>query len=224
MAQSALPVRRDAFPGEPEAMAVAPLRGAVPLPLRGPSGDVGRGGARYRHSPALTRSGRGSNRCRRTGGRSGVADGGIIVTCSTGPPGSSRPGRSGLPAEGGRNWRGVHHRLRMWAVDGTWKRAFTALTAQADDAGQRPTSTPRTVGRTAAGSGQGGPLIHRHPQRLTLQPQAPRPAPPTGSAPSRRGAVTSLPYHHGAEERVGYPEQLRCRGPTTPTTARSSHL
>ncbi|MFJ8957649.1 transposase [Streptomyces sp. NPDC102381] len=30
------------------------------------------------------------------------------------------------------NWRGVYNRLRMWAVDGTWERAFTALMAQAD--------------------------------------------------------------------------------------------
>nr|WP_306956112.1 IS5 family transposase [Streptomyces sp. B4I13] len=30
------------------------------------------------------------------------------------------------------NWRGVYNRLRMWAVDGTWQRVFTALLAQAD--------------------------------------------------------------------------------------------
>lgn len=30
------------------------------------------------------------------------------------------------------NWRGVSNRLRMWAVDGTWERVFTALMAQAD--------------------------------------------------------------------------------------------
>ncbi|WP_328558426.1 IS5 family transposase [Streptomyces sp. NBC_00358] len=30
------------------------------------------------------------------------------------------------------NWRGVYNRLRMWAVDGTWERVFTALIAQAD--------------------------------------------------------------------------------------------
>ncbi|WP_436846270.1 hypothetical protein [Streptomyces shenzhenensis] len=37
----------------------------------------------------------------------------------------------GLP-EGYSNWRGVYNRLRMWAVDGTWVRVFTALMAQAD--------------------------------------------------------------------------------------------
>ncbi|MFC9810274.1 transposase [Streptomyces griseoaurantiacus] len=36
-----------------------------------------------------------------------------------------------LPEKCG-NWRGVYHRLRMWAVDGTWERVFTALVAQAD--------------------------------------------------------------------------------------------
>ncbi|WP_351233203.1 IS5 family transposase [Streptomyces sp. NPDC002133] len=36
-----------------------------------------------------------------------------------------------LPTKYG-NWRGVYNRLRMWAVDGTWERVFTALMAQAD--------------------------------------------------------------------------------------------
>lgn len=30
------------------------------------------------------------------------------------------------------NWRGVYNRLRMWAVDGTWERIFSALLARAD--------------------------------------------------------------------------------------------
>ncbi|GGX43943.1 hypothetical protein GCM10010353_68650 [Streptomyces chryseus] len=36
-----------------------------------------------------------------------------------------------LPQKYG-NWRGVYDRLRMWAIDGTWERVFTALMAQAD--------------------------------------------------------------------------------------------
>lgn len=36
-----------------------------------------------------------------------------------------------LPEKYG-NWRGVYNRLRMWAIDGTWERVFTALSAQAD--------------------------------------------------------------------------------------------
>ncbi|MFF3467627.1 transposase [Streptomyces sp. NPDC002619] len=31
-----------------------------------------------------------------------------------------------LPEKYG-NWQGVHNRLRMWAVDGSWERVFTAL-------------------------------------------------------------------------------------------------
>lgn len=38
-----------------------------------------------------------------------------------------------LPEKYG-NWRGVNNRLRMWAVDDTWGRVFTALMAQADAA------------------------------------------------------------------------------------------
>lgn len=36
-----------------------------------------------------------------------------------------------LPEKYG-NWRGVYNRLRMWAIDGSWERVFTALIAQAD--------------------------------------------------------------------------------------------
>ena len=36
-----------------------------------------------------------------------------------------------LPEKYG-NGRGVYNRLRMWAVDGTWERVFTALMARAD--------------------------------------------------------------------------------------------
>ncbi|MFJ5919099.1 IS5 family transposase [Streptomyces ardesiacus] len=39
-----------------------------------------------------------------------------------------------LPEEFG-SWKGAHNRLRMWALDGTWQRIFTALLAQADTAG-----------------------------------------------------------------------------------------
>ncbi|MFD3480510.1 IS5 family transposase [Streptomyces sp. NPDC058695] len=36
-----------------------------------------------------------------------------------------------LPAEYG-SWKGAYTRLRNWAIDGTWKRVFTALLARAD--------------------------------------------------------------------------------------------
>lgn len=33
------------------------------------------------------------------------------------------------------SWKGAHNRLRKWATDGTWKKVFTALLAQADAEG-----------------------------------------------------------------------------------------
>ncbi|MFI9423318.1 transposase [Streptomyces achromogenes] len=30
------------------------------------------------------------------------------------------------------NWRSIYNRRRMWAIDGTWERVFTALMAQAE--------------------------------------------------------------------------------------------
>ncbi len=38
----------------------------------------------------------------------------------------------GAPAGEVRQLAGVYNRLRMWALDGTWERVFTALVAQAD--------------------------------------------------------------------------------------------
>ncbi|GAA0499972.1 hypothetical protein GCM10009544_67320 [Streptomyces stramineus] len=43
----------------------------------------------------------------------------------TGTPGTDLPERFGL-------WKGVHHRLRKWAIDGTREQVFTALLAGAD--------------------------------------------------------------------------------------------
>ncbi|OKJ63470.1 transposase [Streptomyces sp. CB02009] len=33
------------------------------------------------------------------------------------------------------SWKGVHSRLRKWAADGTWEKAFATLLAQADAEG-----------------------------------------------------------------------------------------
>ncbi|WUF51282.1 IS5 family transposase [Streptomyces sp. NBC_00483] len=49
----------------------------------------------------------------------------IAFKFQTGTPWMCLPERYG-------NWRGVYNRLRMWAIDGTWERVFTALMAQAD--------------------------------------------------------------------------------------------
>ncbi|MDV5143978.1 IS5 family transposase [Streptomyces sp. SBC-4] len=57
-----------------------------------------------------------------------------------------------LPEKYG-NWRGVYNRLRMWAIDGTWGRVFTALVAQADadEDLNWAVSVDSTIVRTPAG-------------------------------------------------------------------------
>ena len=47
----------------------------------------------------------------------------------TGSPWKELPERYG-------SWKGVHNRLRQWAIDGTWHRVFIALMAQADARGE----------------------------------------------------------------------------------------
>ncbi|MFD3587794.1 IS5 family transposase [Streptomyces sp. NPDC058683] len=73
-----------------------------------------------------------------------------------------------LPEKYG-NWRGVYNRLRMWAVDGTWERVFTALMAQADADKELDwvVSVDSTIVRAhqyAAGARKKGP---RRPSRTT---------------------------------------------------------
>lgn len=52
----------------------------------------------------------------------------IVFKYRTGIPWTDLPEHFG-------SWKGVHNRLRKWAADGTWKRVFTALLAQADAEG-----------------------------------------------------------------------------------------
>ncbi|MFI1015980.1 IS5 family transposase [Streptomyces sp. NPDC020965] len=49
----------------------------------------------------------------------------IAFKYRTGTPWTELPERFG-------SWKGAHNRLRIWAVDGTWEKVFTALLAQAD--------------------------------------------------------------------------------------------
>lgn len=49
----------------------------------------------------------------------------IAFKYRTGTPWADLPERFG-------SWKGAHNRLRMWALDGTWEKVFTALLAQAD--------------------------------------------------------------------------------------------
>jgi hypothetical protein len=46
-----------------------------------------------------------------------------------------------LPEKYG-NWRGVYNRLRMWAVDGTGERVFTALVARPPNRTITPSAGP----------------------------------------------------------------------------------
>jgi transposase len=104
-----------------------------------------------------------------------------------------------LPENHG-NWRGVYNRLRMWAVDGTWERVFTALVAQtdADDDLNWAVSVDSTIVRAhqhAAGARKRGPgrrarrSRHRPVPRRTDHedpPRGRRPVPTTGVRPHRR--------------------------------------
>ncbi|MFJ4206473.1 hypothetical protein ACIP2Y_43625 [Streptomyces sviceus] len=45
---------------------------------------------------------------------------------------------------------GIYNRLRMWAVDGTWERVFTALVAQADADEDEYLQTSFDLGKPAA--------------------------------------------------------------------------
>jgi transposase len=85
------------------------------------------------------------------------------------------------------NWRGVYDRLRMWAVDGTWERVFTALMAQAD-ADEEPTwavSVDSTIVRAhqhAAGARKKG-------LRPANRPTTPSAGPAAGRASRRIRSV-----------------------------------
>nr|WP_279345063.1 IS5 family transposase [Streptomyces sp. PBSH9] len=62
------------------------------------------------------------------------------------------------------SWKGVHNRLRKWAADGTWKRVFTNLLAQADAEGNLDwvVAVDSTVVRAhqhAAGARKKGALV-----------------------------------------------------------------
>ncbi|WP_306433557.1 IS5 family transposase, partial [Streptomyces canarius] len=89
------------------------------------------------------------------------------------------------------NWRGVYNRLRMWAVDGTWERVFTALVAQAD--ADEDVSWAVSVDST---------IVHAHQHAAGARTKGPRPAsgtttPSAGPAADRRRRSTSRPTADG---------------------------
>ncbi|WP_443054882.1 transposase [Streptomyces sp. IBSBF 2394] len=81
-----------------------------------------------------------------------------------------------LPEKYG-NWRGVYNRLRMWAIDGTWQRVFTALIAQPVQGGAGSVhsgpgcSRPREDFRYETSS-------EEPPPRRLAGPPVPAPGPP----------------------------------------------
>ncbi|MFE0945694.1 IS5 family transposase [Streptomyces mutabilis] len=81
-----------------------------------------------------------------------------------------------LPEKYG-NWRGVYSRLRMWAVDGTWVRVFTALVpqAEADEDLSWAVSVDSTVVRArqhAAGAPDKGPRLASRTTKSSAGPAA----------------------------------------------------
>jgi transposase len=76
-----------------------------------------------------------------------------------------------LPEEFG-SWKGVHNRLRKWAADGTWEKAFTALLAQADAEGDLDwvvavdSTIVRAHQHAAGGPSKGGPAGKPHDHAL----------------------------------------------------------
>ena len=106
--------------------------------------------------------------------------------------------------------KGVGERLRMWAVDGTWQRVFTALRAQsdADDDLGRAVSGDFTVVRAhryAATAGPVKPYPHPRHQRRR-QPLHGRPGPGSGGSGSGR-------VFQGLDEEMGQTAELLGVGP-----------
>ncbi|WP_443034406.1 transposase [Streptomyces sp. BE147] len=84
-----------------------------------------------------------------------------------------------LPEKYG-NWRGVYYRLRMWALDGTWERVFTALVGpdrrRQGPAIGRSRSTPRSCVPTSMppGAPSGEPADHAARRRGPIASWKPR--------------------------------------------------
>lgn len=62
---------------------------------------------------------------------------GIAFKYRTGTPWTDLPERFG-------SWKGIHNRLRNWAIDGTWENVFNTLLARADAEGDLDCSSLST--------------------------------------------------------------------------------
>ncbi|MGW5609543.1 IS5 family transposase [Streptomyces sp. NPDC003753] len=87
------------------------------------------------------------------------------------------------------NWRGVYNRLRMWAVDGTWERVFTALMAQAD--ADDDLAWAVSVDST---------IVRAHQHAAGARKKGPRPANPDHAIGRSRGGLTTK-IHLAADAR-----------------------
>jgi transposase len=85
----------------------------------------------------------------------------IAFKYRTGTPWMDLPERFG-------SWKGAHNRLRMWAIDGTWEKVFTALLAQADAEGELEWVI--AVDST---------IVRAHQHAAEARKKGPRPASPT---------------------------------------------
>jgi transposase len=88
---------------------------------------------------------------------------GILWRFRTGCPWRDIPERYGC-------WQTVYSRFRMWELDGTWERLFTAILAEAEAAGviEWVASVDSTVARAhqhAAGAQKGAAVVSRQVPR-----------------------------------------------------------
>ncbi|WP_406841902.1 IS5 family transposase (plasmid) [Streptomyces sp. AHU1] len=86
-------------------------------------------------------------------------------------------------------WRGIYNRLRMWAVDGTWERVFTALMAQAD--ADDDLAWAVSVDST---------IVRAHQHAAGARKKGPRPEPADHAIGRSRGGLTTK-IHLAADSR-----------------------
>ncbi|MEV5486557.1 IS5 family transposase [Streptomyces bobili] len=106
----------------------------------------------------------------------------IAFKYRTGTPWMNLPERFG-------SWKGVHHRLRKWAVDGTWEKVFIALLSQADTEGDLDWVV--AVDST---------IVRAHQHAAGARQKGPRPASRPGALGRSRGGLTTK-IHLAADSR-----------------------
>ncbi|WP_435840962.1 IS5 family transposase [Streptomyces flaveolus] len=106
----------------------------------------------------------------------------IAFKYRTGTPWMDLPERFG-------SWKGAHNRLRMWAIDGTWEKVFTALLAQADAEGELEWVI--AVDST---------IVRAHQHAAEARKKGPRPASPDRALGRSRGGLTTK-IHFAADSR-----------------------